>query len=225
MKQTNTLKKITAIFLIITALSSCNVNNGLIQKRKYTKGYHVSIKKKINNNIVYNANPEKQELQSEAIPATKVDANYDVIIKNENTESTSTPENIGIVSTEPTDKTEPTSDIEEVETVKREKTKRFETRKKTVSILAKINPLIVKWGLENKIAKAFRFTNETSNILKERKYSTFVRILFFIGGIGFLYLALLAVMVNFYFSFNVGAMLIAFGSVAIGILLLTQVWK
>lgn len=41
----NILKRLSAIVLLIVAISSCNVNNGFIQKRKYQKGYHISLKK------------------------------------------------------------------------------------------------------------------------------------------------------------------------------------
>jgi len=43
----NLLKKLSVFILLIVAISSCNVDNGLIQKRKYKKGYHLSLKKNI----------------------------------------------------------------------------------------------------------------------------------------------------------------------------------
>ena len=41
--------RFSLFILLVVAISSCNVNNGFIQKRKYQKGYHLSLKKKINN--------------------------------------------------------------------------------------------------------------------------------------------------------------------------------
>ena len=42
-------KRFSLFILLVVAISSCNINNGFIQKRKYQKGYHLSLKKKINN--------------------------------------------------------------------------------------------------------------------------------------------------------------------------------
>jgi cytoskeletal protein RodZ len=43
------LNQLTLLILLVVAISSCSVNNSFIQKRKYQKGYHLSMKKKINN--------------------------------------------------------------------------------------------------------------------------------------------------------------------------------
>jgi len=41
--------RLTILILLVVAISSCSVNNSFIQKRKYKKGYHLSMKKKISN--------------------------------------------------------------------------------------------------------------------------------------------------------------------------------
>ena len=41
------LNRLSIFILVIVAISSCSVNNGFIQKRKYQKGYHLSMKKGI----------------------------------------------------------------------------------------------------------------------------------------------------------------------------------
>lgn len=43
------LNRLPILILLIVAISSCSVNNDFIQKRKYKKGYHLSMKKKISN--------------------------------------------------------------------------------------------------------------------------------------------------------------------------------
>ena len=42
-------KRFSLFILLVVAINSCNINNGFIQKRKYQKGYNLSLKKKINN--------------------------------------------------------------------------------------------------------------------------------------------------------------------------------
>ena len=61
MKKLLVLKKLTTLCIVITALTACNVNNGLIQKRKYRKGYHVSIRNKVTNKA-NTTTPVKEEL-------------------------------------------------------------------------------------------------------------------------------------------------------------------
>ena len=61
MKKLLALKKLTTLCIVITALTACNVNNGLIQKRKYRKGYHVSIRNKVTNKA-NTTTPVKEEL-------------------------------------------------------------------------------------------------------------------------------------------------------------------
>lgn len=39
--------RFSLFILLVIAISSCNVNNGFIQKRKYQKGYHLSLKKQL----------------------------------------------------------------------------------------------------------------------------------------------------------------------------------
>jgi cytoskeletal protein RodZ len=43
------LNRLSIFILLVVAVSSCNINNGFIQKRKYQKGHHLSMKKKISN--------------------------------------------------------------------------------------------------------------------------------------------------------------------------------
>ena len=43
------LNRLPIFILLIVAISSCTVNNGFIQKRKYQKGYNLSMKKVIKN--------------------------------------------------------------------------------------------------------------------------------------------------------------------------------
>ncbi len=52
--------RFSLLLLLVVAISSCSVNNGFIQKRKYQKGYHLSLKKKINNS--HNIKSEELEL-------------------------------------------------------------------------------------------------------------------------------------------------------------------
>ena len=89
-------KRFSLFILLVVAISSCNINNGFIQKRKYQKGYNLSLKKKINNsdNIKSdelelfknqkstNTNASKDEI-SRALPAT-FKTNSSVVKKSKN---------------------------------------------------------------------------------------------------------------------------------------------
>ena len=97
------------IFILVTvAISSCSVNNGFIQKRKYQKGYHLSMKKKtktvdyirsdkfqlFKNNELSEAIPSKDEFRPAAPAILKTSSSIaeedqistkKVIAKNETT--------------------------------------------------------------------------------------------------------------------------------------------
>ena len=65
------LFKVITLVIIIAALNSCNSTNGVFQKRKYTKGHHISLKKKVadNKNIIA---PINDELMQKDTPETEV---------------------------------------------------------------------------------------------------------------------------------------------------------
>jgi len=74
------LKRLSIFIILIAAISSCNVNNGFIQKRKYQKGYHLSMKKKINNSDRSNQTIEKVN-QNENLAQTSIETEHS--FKNE----------------------------------------------------------------------------------------------------------------------------------------------
>ena len=83
------LNRLSIFILLVVAISSCNINNGFIQKRKYQKGYHLSMKMKINNsdNIRLKDNQlEKKEAPEKESSFIKVsEKSKGTVIKTENT--------------------------------------------------------------------------------------------------------------------------------------------
>ena len=83
------LNRLSIFILLIIAISSCSVKNGFIQKRKYQKGYHLSMKKKINNSD--NSKPkdnqleQKDELAKESSFSKASEKNKGAVIKSKNT--------------------------------------------------------------------------------------------------------------------------------------------
>ena len=81
--------RLSLLILLVVAFSSCSVNNGFIQKRKYQKGYHLSMKKKINNsdnNKRKDNQPEqKHELAKESSFSKVSKKSNGALIKTENT--------------------------------------------------------------------------------------------------------------------------------------------
>ena len=67
MKNTYLLKHTIFFLLIVALFSSCNVNNGLFQKRKYTKGYHLSLNKKVAKNSNTTTTAIEKPMQSEVL--------------------------------------------------------------------------------------------------------------------------------------------------------------
>ena len=141
MKKLLALKKLTTLCIVITVLTACNVNNGLIQKRKYGKGYHVSIRNKVANKANTTA-PVKEELalnkepRSQTTKEDKVDIIYSNLVSKDT-----------IVS--PIDKSIAANNSKALETNKVEKEKKLKTAntlaKKWTSTLLKrstYNPII-----------------------------------------------------------------------------------
>ena len=88
MKKLLALTKLTTLCIVTTALTACNVDNGLIQKRKYGKGYHVSIRNKVANKA-NTTTPVKAELainekpQSQTTKEDKVDIIYNNLVSKD----------------------------------------------------------------------------------------------------------------------------------------------
>ena len=80
--------RFSLFILLVVAISSCNVNNGFIQKRKYQKGYHLSMKKKINNSnnikLKYNQLEKKNEPVKEVSFNNTSEKSNGVIIETTN---------------------------------------------------------------------------------------------------------------------------------------------
>lgn len=85
------LKRFSLLILLVVAISSCNFNNAFIQKRKYQKGYHLSIKKKISktDNSRRKDTPleQKDALEKESSFSKSSEKNTGTIIKTENIKS------------------------------------------------------------------------------------------------------------------------------------------
>ena len=83
------LNRLSILILLVVAISSCNVNNGFIQKRKYQKGYHLSMKKKINNSdnirLKDNQLEKKDELAKESAFSKASEKSNGAVIKTANT--------------------------------------------------------------------------------------------------------------------------------------------
>ena len=83
------LNRLSILILLVVAISSCNVNNGFIQKRKYQKGYHLSMKKKISNSdnskLKDNQLEQNNELAKESSFSKASEKNNGAVIKTENT--------------------------------------------------------------------------------------------------------------------------------------------
>jgi|SaaInlStandDraft_5_1057022.scaffolds.fasta_scaffold28577_2 cytoskeletal protein RodZ len=83
------LNRLSILILLVVAISSCNVNNGFIQKRKYQKGYHLSMKKKINNSdnirLKDNQLEKKDELAKESLFSKASEKSNGAVIKTGNT--------------------------------------------------------------------------------------------------------------------------------------------
>ncbi|MDC0338211.1 hypothetical protein OAN33_01615 [Flavobacteriales bacterium] len=151
MKKLLVLKKLTTLCIVITALTACNVNNGLIQKRKYRKGYHVTIRNKVANKA-NTTTPVKEELALNEEPrsqTTKEDK-VDIIYSNLLSKDT-------IVN--PIDKSIAVNNSKALKTNKVEKEEKLKTantlEKKWTSTLVKratYNP-IIKSNTANKTKK------------------------------------------------------------------------
>ena len=78
-----------SIFILLIAISSCAVNNGFIQKRKYQKGYHLSMKKIIKNSDNSkrkdNQLEQKDELAKESSFSKASEKSNGALIETENT--------------------------------------------------------------------------------------------------------------------------------------------
>ena len=81
--------RLTILILLVVAISSCSVNNSFIQKRKYKKGYHLSMKKKINNSD----NSKRKDNQPEQ---------KDELVKENSFSKTSEKSNVALIETENT---------------------------------------------------------------------------------------------------------------------------
>jgi len=81
--------RLTILILLVVAISSCSVNNSFIQKRKYKKGYHLSMKKKINNSD----NSKRKDNQPEQ---------KDELAKENSFSKTSEKSNVALIETENT---------------------------------------------------------------------------------------------------------------------------
>ena len=83
------LNRLSILILLVFAISSCKVNNGFIQKRKYQKGYHLSMKKKINNSdnirLKDNQLEKKDELAKESLFSKASEKSNGAVIKTANT--------------------------------------------------------------------------------------------------------------------------------------------
>ena len=83
------LNQLTLLILLVLAISSCSVNNSFIQKRKYQKGYHLSMKKKINNSENSkrkdNQLEKKHELAKENSFSKASEKSNGALIETENT--------------------------------------------------------------------------------------------------------------------------------------------
>ena len=83
------LNRLSILILLVVAISSCNINNGFIQKRKYQKGYHLSMKKKINNSdnirLKDNQLEKKDELAKESLFSKASEKSNGAVIKTANT--------------------------------------------------------------------------------------------------------------------------------------------
>ena len=151
MKKLLVLKKLTTLCIVITALTACNVNSRLIQKRKYRKGYHVTIRNKVANKA-NTTTPVKEELALNEEPrsqTTKEDK-VDIIYSNLLSKDT-------IVN--PIDKSIAVNNSKALKTNKVEKEEKLKTantlEKKWTSTLVKratYNP-IIKSNTANKTKK------------------------------------------------------------------------
>ena len=83
------LSRLSIFILLIVAISSCSVNNGFIQKRKYQKGYHFSMKKEINHSdnskLEDNQLEQKEELAKENSFSKASEKSNGTLIETENT--------------------------------------------------------------------------------------------------------------------------------------------
>ena len=83
------LNRLSIFILLIVTISSCSVNNGFIKKRKYQKGYHLSMKKKINNSENSkrkdNQLEKKHELAKENSFSKASEKSNGALIETENT--------------------------------------------------------------------------------------------------------------------------------------------
>lgn len=80
--------QLSVFILLAFAISSCSVNNSFIQKRKYQKGYHLSMKKKINNSnnirLKYNQLEKKNELAKEFSFSNASEESNGIVIQTAN---------------------------------------------------------------------------------------------------------------------------------------------
>ena len=83
------LNRLPIFILLIVAISSCTVNNGFIQKRKYQKGYNLSMKKVIKNSDKSkrkdNQLEQKDELAKENSFSKTSEKSNGALIETENT--------------------------------------------------------------------------------------------------------------------------------------------
>ena len=174
------LFKVVTLVIIIAALNSCNSTNGVFQKRKYTKGHHISLKKKVadNKNIIA---PINDELMQKDTPETEVKQD------NRSYANSSTPDTLEKEKSRP--------DAFKLDIGRYNHLKPIKTLTRTNSILAKITPYIQDKDIGKKIIKAIETKNLTSLDTKWKKdqilmISLFLLSLFLLGqGINLIWAA------------------------------------
>jgi len=198
MKTSTTLTRITATLLIIVTFSSCNVNNGIFQKRKYTKGHHISLKKKVASNTIV----KQQEPLSQTTKEDKAESNSNDLLSTDTTVNSA-------------DKSIAVNSNKVLEPNKVEKRK---TQKNV--LLAKVTSHIEKSELGRKITRAVNLKAEISSTNKDGEYPAFLRVLFFIVALVALLMA--AALIDLRSYFDGAGIPLAIMSLAIGVLLFVQ---
>lgn len=208
MKKSTSLIRITAILLIIVTFSSCNGNNGVFQKRKYTKGHHISLKKK----VASNTTKKQQESLSQAAKEDEVGINSNDLVSRDTI--------VGYA-----DQLITVNNSKALEKNKIEKQKKLKTPSQKNVLLAKITSHIEKSEFGRKITRVVNLKNGISSATRDSRFSTFVKIIFAIGGLFFLGLGLIGLSYQFTNGGDGGIMAFTIGFLALSALLFIQIGR
>ena len=170
----NFLKKVLTLVIIVAVFVSCSSGKGLFQKRKYSKGYHISLKKKVadNKNIIAPGNDQLTQNETLGTKATTDNKNYSII---------QAADTLVIADKIRGDYTEKiVSDTRELD-----RKTYLKTATRTNSILAKITAYIQDWDIGKKLLKAIETKNLTSLEDGSRKSSHFMTFLLYLNMIFF----------------------------------------